>query len=618
MCGIVGIVSAHGKDMAPALQAIHHRGPDGRGAITIDAEKTQIYLGHTRLAILDLSEAGHQPMWSHDRRWCLTFNGEIYNHLELRKNLNILFRGHSDTETLVEHISHFGIEKTLQQLNGMFAFAALDTQEWKLYIARDSFGIKNTYYTEMDDGFAFASEVRALRALGAVNPSVDPIAASQLLTLRYTTSPTTIWQNIQRLGPGELLILDIRTGQKIKERFSKPNTGSFKGSLQEAVSNYREILTSAINRQLLSDVPVGMLLSGGIDSALIAAMAKSNGYNLSTYTVGFGVGSQECEIAEAEHTASVLGLKNTVTTVSSEDLRNIFIKCVRQIEEPLGTVSVLPMWYLCELARKDVKVVLSGQGSDEPWGGYRRHQLEILRSKLPSPTLWLLLGRLLNNEKIKRRMPEFLRRAVHAVPIENRAQRFAASYELFSANERAALLGFDSDGGAREQVEHWLEWLDKIETHPSERMLRIDTRMNLSDDLLLYTDKISMAHALEVRVPMLDNTVIEFIESLPIEYRVKIGKTKIVHRALSETYLPKEIVYRPKKGFQVPLSHWLRTQWREWAESILFAPNSKFSSLIDIQALRPMWNDHLTMRRDLSTQLFTLLNLAILMEAEMT
>lgn len=619
MCGIVGSIGGH-RQLSDAITAIGHRGPDSHGDATFDLNGTTVRLGHTRLAILDLSAAGHQPMWSRDRRWCITFNGEVYNHNELRKNLSGPFRGHSDTETLVEYLAQHGIRELLGRMNGMFAFAAVDTQTGHLYLVRDPFGIKPLYFVDdaTADGtdaprFAFSSEVRALKALGCVSPQLDREALHTLLTLRYVPSPATLWQDVRRLPPGHVLDLDLATARSTIDCYVRPVADRFHGSQQDAVAAYRQVLQGAIDRQLLSDVPVGLLLSGGIDSALIAALAKDSGHRLSTYTVGFGAGRTECEIDDAAHTAQVLGLENRAVQVSADDLRAAFTQAVAQIEEPLGTVSILPMWYLTKLAREDVKVVLTGQGSDEPWGGYRRYQMEILRNRIPLQPFWSLTRLLQNNPRV-RRAPEFVRRALHAAHRSDRTERYLAIYEQFSQQERQALLRSTSNGQATKSIQYWLDWLADTRLERAEPMLRIDTRMNLADDLLLYGDKISMAYALEARVPMLDNEVVAFIESLPLSYRVGLAKTKIVHRALAETYLPGAIVHRPKKGFQVPFGHWLRNEWRDWAESLMFDAGSRLDDVFARDEVRKIWEQHLRGDMDRSTQLFMLLAMQVWLE----
>jgi asparagine synthase (glutamine-hydrolysing) len=612
MCGIVGIAGT-GTNNAPVdinalLALLHHRGPDSQGSCTLAVAGRSVVLGHTRLAILDLTPSGHQPIASRDGRWWLTFNGEIYNHLALRASLPGRFRGHSDTETLVEALAAYGIEATLPKLNGMFAFCAVDTLEKKLYLARDPFGIKPLYYRENGEVLSFASEARALRALEASPPKVDREALQTFLTLRYVPSPRTLWENVLRLPPGHCLTRDLASGATDLRCFIKPTAERFEGSLAEAVRAYHDQLRLAVERQLLSDVPVGILLSGGIDSALVAALAREQGRELPCFSVGFGGNHAECELDAAAETAAVLGFPFVPVTVSPEELWDAVPGIVNSVEEPLGTTSILPMWYLVHRARRDVTVVLTGQGSDEPWGGYTRYQSEVLRRLLPAPAILKGPGKLADRLLA---LPEFAQRALRSIPVADIALRFEEAYALFTSEERRLLTGDSGDGCAIQDIRRWLRWAAPVECQPVEKMMRIDSRMNLADDLLIYGDKISMATALETRVPMLDIELVRFVESLPIAYRVGINARKVVHKKLAETFLPSAIVHRPKRAFQVPFGAWLRGEWRDRVGSTLFESNAPYSEMIDVKSLRQLWDSHQSGARDHSRKLYALFILAM-------
>jgi asparagine synthase (glutamine-hydrolysing) len=497
------------------------------------------------------------------------------------------------------------VEETLLQLNGMYAFAALDTLEGKLYLARDPFGIKPVYYFAEGHRFAFASEVRALKALGVVH-GVDSAGLAQFLSLRYVPSPHTLWQGVRRLPPGQVLCLELAAGNITLERFIRPTCDRFHWGYAEAVEAYRTRLAAAVERQLLADVPVGVLLSGGVDSALVAAMAKDAGRALPCFTVGFGAGNAECEIADAQQTANVLGLPFHAVTVTPDDLRGALPDIVRAVEEPLGTTSIMPMWYLVQRARQEVTVVLTGQGSDEPWGGYFRYQVELLRDRLPWAAPWRVLRAAL---AMWRGKPEAVARGLASLAETEATQRIMAACALFSPEERRLLLGNEADGGASLQVDDWLRWLDEAgQISGAERMMRVDSRMNLADDLLLYGDKISMAVSLEARVPMLDIELVAFIESLPIDYRIRWRQGKVLHKAMAERYLPSEIVHRPKKGFQVPFGAWSRGPWRTWMEERLL---DGLDGLLQRRGVERLWQEHLHGKPDRSRQMFSLLMLSL-------
>jgi len=608
MCGISGLIGGD-ADFDGALREIRHRGPDGTGQKQLQAAGRSIWFGHTRLAVQDLSPAGRQPMSSQDCRWWITYNGEIYNHLQLRSQLAIDFKGHSDTETLVEYIASFGIEAALSAINGMFAFAALDTREEKLYLIRDPFGIKPLYYTRTaQDGLAFASEIKSLQKLVQTENRASAEALQTFLTLRYVPSPDTLLSGIKRLSPGHSLSFDLASGSISIRCYVEPTRERFNGTVQDAVDTYHGLLQETVRRQLLSDVPVGILLSGGIDSALIASVAAETGRGLHGFTVGFGDQHQECELNDAAQTASILEMVHVPVCVTAEMLQKAFIDIIAALEEPLGTTSVLPMWYLVQRARQDVTVVLTGQGSDEPWGGYRRYQVEILRQFLPGKALLKYMQFV---PDLWKTMPEFIARGLRTLPVSDLPARFLEAYSLFDSRERFQLTGNSGTGQAAERVSKWLQWLNGADLSTAESMMHIDARMNLADDLLLYGDKISMAHSLEARVPMLDLELVKFVESLPLHYRLKLGDSKRVHKLMAEKYLPSEIVHRPKKGFQVPFAQWSRTIWKDWIADWLLDSGSPCLQMLDRSSLEKLWRNHLKGAPDRSRQIFALLMLAI-------
>jgi asparagine synthase (glutamine-hydrolysing) len=551
-------------------------------------------------------------MSSADARWLITFNGEIYNHLELRRELSRTWRGHSDTETLVEAISEWGVDATARRLNGIFAFGALDREKGKLYLVRDPFGVKPLYYAKTADGLGFSSEIRSLSIVSARRFAIDRESLSTFLSLRFVPSPNTLLEGLMRLAPGHILCRPVAGDQISVTCYVEPARATFAGSLDEAVDRYQDGVATAVRRQLLSDVPVGVLLSGGIDSALVAAMAADAGFKTPCFTVGYRDQTSACEIDDAAHTAKVLGLPHHVVRVDHEDLWQALESAVVATEEPLVTTSVLPMWYLCQRARQDVTVVLTGQGSDELLGGYRRYQGELYRN-LPlfkhlihaaSP----LLDRLPN-------VSDSVERSARSAAIDDVVARFESEYCVFPSETRRRLIGEAGSGRALESIAHWLQWASHgRKLSAAEQMMCIDMRLGLADDLLLYGDKVSMAHSLEARVPLLDMDLVDLVESLPGEFKLTLNRSKIVHKRMANRYLPSAIVNRPKKGFQVPFSDMIRTTWRDRCSDALFTGGVLAGLGIESSTVRALWDEHQRGFRDRSRQIFALLGLSVWMK----
>ncbi len=615
MCGIFGTTKNLSEGELHSLKAlIHHRGPDSSGEVRIPlADQRQLTFAHTRLAIQDLTQAGHQPMPSADNRWTVTFNGEIYNHHHMRHQLNRQFRGSSDTETLVEMLADVGIEKTLEQLNGIFGFAAYNAETGMLYIVRDHFGTKPVYYRFENEELSFSSEIKPLLALGnkgkSGSASIDQEGLELFLNLRYTPSTKTLLSGIERIPPGHYLCYNTKTKALSSHCYIQPTTLRFVGSFDDAVSAYHDVFKQAVTDQLLSDVPVGILLSGGIDSALVATYATEASNDLTAFTVGFGGIHDECEIADAAETAQVLGLKHESVTVDPLKLVDCLSDIIRSVEEPLGTTSIMPMWYLTECAKRNSTVVLTGQGSDEPWGGYNRYKMELLLQKMPFLKS-AIFGPLRGAENLFKN--DSIRRGLASLGYSNTCERFLSQYRLFSRQD-ANKLANANEQLTLDKIQYWMDWLDKCNHDASlpEQMMRVDTRMNLADDLLLYADKISMHYALEARVPMLDKNLVEFVETLPLAYKSNIKSGKLVHKALAKRYLPAQIVNRKKKGFQVPFGDWSRNQWRDYVEAALCQSNNKLFNILDEKTVQSIWQQHASGKLDRSRQIFSLLTLSL-------
>lgn len=539
-------------------------------------------------------------MTSADGRFELVFNGEIYNHEDLRPKLkDISFRGHSDSETFLNYIACFGIN-TVNELNGIFSFGLLDKQSKVLYLVRDRYGVKPMYYMQRGDKFVFSSEIRLIRRLFDVTVSRENLA--ELLKLRYCPSPDTLFNEIHKVRPGHILKYDLETHSITTFSFIQPVELNDDISFKEALREYGVLFEKAVERQLMSDVDIGVLLSGGIDSALVAHYAQKHySKKIKSFTVGFKDLSDTNELIEARATANLVGTDHHEIVVSSANFEEIFAKCISIIEEPLGTTSVIPMYFLNEEVKKYLKVVLTGQGADEPLGGYDRYQGELLRSYVPSSAFALAgsLTGLVNSEKLSR--------GINSLGETDTITRFEKIYALFSDEEIEALLGSNSRKST-ENITYFYNLLKSDEREPIEAMMSLDMRMNLSDDLLLYTDKVSMNFSVEARVPLLDNELSGFIESLPHQYRLRLGKGKLIHKKFAEQVLPKEIVHRSKKGFYSPTNAWFRGEIGRRLRATLTNPKSKFAAHLNVGVVDRIFQEHMD-GRNREKQLFMLVSL---------
>lgn len=564
MCGILGSINF--DSTGKYLDCIRHRGPDGAGEKTIRIGNNLVSLLHRRLSIVDLSEAGSQPMNSANNQLCIIFNGEIYNHLELKEKINgTSFRGHSDTETIVNYFNHFDILHHIGELNGIFAFALLDIPGKRLFLARDRFGVKPLYYSFSDDRLIFSSELKPIRA--ALHPDTAKGLLINSLRMRYTPSPFTIYENIKKVEPGQLLEFDLEEHislKKIRFASSPSSSGSRKGELKNLTKEYGDLFVQAVERQLMADVEVGILLSGGIDSALVAAVAKDKTRKtIKAFTIGFEEDSDEVdEVENASQTASVLGLEHFYKRITFADLLGSIEKIAEIVEEPIATTSIIPAYFLSELAASHVKVVLSGQGADEPLGGYDKYKaIPFLKSlKLPDTLRkFTRFGRKFYNdrENLRRFITAFQQRDLIDAYMEfNSIASDEAIENLIAPSHRQDLLSqVEKAGNSIKKI-----WKDRFQPYTEDAglFLYYDLRTSLADDLLMYTDKITMNFSLECRVPILDNDLIAFIESLDNSCKFNLRDSKIIHRAFAREYLPSDIINRKKLGFKSPTESWFR------------------------------------------------------------
>ena len=568
MCGIIGSINFPIENSL--LDLIRHRGPDRQSIYNDSAGKHNISFAHARLSIVDLSDAGNQPMISEDENYYLIFNGEIYNHLQLREKLKFKnFRGHSDTETILYYLIENGID-AIKDFNGIFAFAFYDKKEKTVFLARDRYGVKPLYYYKDSQKMIFSSEIRPIKKV--INTSLDSDSLNLLLNLRYCPSPATLYKGIYKIRPGHYAEIDLKKDNLniILKPFIEKYGKRLDISFNDAVNQYGDLFEKAIKRQLMSDVEVGVLLSGGIDSALVAGIAsKYLPYKLKAYTVGFDSSYSVNELEMAHNTAKYFGLDHKTVKINSRNFFDIFHKCSGIVEEPIATTSIIPMYYLSELASKDVKVVLTGQGADEPLGGYNKYQCELYKKKFPN-ILFKIVSGLINMSGTKN---ENLIKGAHALTINDDIKRFNNIYSTFSEDEITKLTG-SSDIPSNKYIAYYYNLLNcKSMKGSAEKMMAMDLHMNLSDDLLLYTDKITMNFSMECRVPLLDLPLVDFIMRLPESYKLKIRKTKIIHKEYAKSMLPQSIINRPKYGFLSPTDLWFREDMGRIKDMLLSSDN---------------------------------------------
>lgn len=602
MCGIAGIFGPGPVDtglLVAMTGALSHRGPDDAD-FWID-EAAGMGFGHRRLAVLDLSPAGRQPMLSACGRYALTFNGEIYNHLDLRTALGgpggPRWRGHSDSETLVEAIARWGLETTLSRCAGMFALGLWDREARRLSLVRDRFGEKPLYYGRIGGDFVFASELRALRLHPAFDPAIDRHALGLLAARAYVPAPRSIHSGISKLGPASILTVDADNEPRIARYWCSRDvlehglTNPF-GDEREAREAIEGALALAIREQAVADVPVGLFLSGGVDSSTIAALHRAHaGLPLRTFSIGFSEAGFD-ESAHAKAVALQLGSDHSARTFSAADAQAVIPRLPAIYDEPFADPAQMPTVLLARLAREQVTVALTGDGGDELFGGYARYRhaarLARIARRLPGRQG---IGRL-------RRLPlgASLERTLAHV---GRAGDLAALYTSF----RDAWTGEPSPVVGADEAEP-LD-LDVAGAPPILRMMHADAVSYLPDDVLCKVDRAAMAVSLETRLPFLDHRVVEAIARAPHRLRTAPGKPLL--RDILAAHLPQDLFNRPKAGFTVPVGDWLRTPLRDWAETLLSPERLHRDGFFRPEPVVKRWRNHLAGRRDHSAALWPIL-----------
>jgi asparagine synthase (glutamine-hydrolysing) len=637
MCGIAGLLAAPGRTEAASedalvrmRDALAHRGPDDAGA-WIDAEQG-IALGHRRLAVVDLSAAGHQPMVSHCGRYVAVYNGEIYNHIELRGELGPLpWRGHSDTETLLALFTRHGVIDALPRLVGMFALAVWDREAATLTLARDRMGEKPLYWGHIGEaGIGFGSELRALQAHPAWRGQVDRDALALLMRHNCIPAPLSIWRGVHKLAPASWVSL-ARDGRITQGRYwhlARLALEAMEHPLQlsdsDAADQLEARLGATLRGQMLADVPLGAFLSGGIDSStIVALMARQSSQKVRTFCIGFGGGATS-EAAHARAVARHLGTDHTELIVGASDALALVPQLPRLYDEPFADSSQMPTLLVAQLARRHVTVALSGDAGDELFAGYNRYLIAhrvwprlqhvplALRRALAGlirrapPATWdALLSQLQRVLPATRRHGDVgtklhkLARDVLPAADSRALYRALASHW---ADPAQFVIGAGDLPGITDRPELAPHWRD-----PVAGMSIADQLGYLPDDILVKVDRAAMAHSLETRAPFLDHRLVEWSWKLPMHQKIRDGQTKWLLRQVLYRHVPRALVERPKQGFAVPLDAWLRGPLREWAEALIDSARLEREGYLKPAPIRAAWNEHVSGRRDRGHELWDVL-----------
>lgn len=632
MCGIAGFLSLNSLDSKRILKTMvskmNHRGPDSNGIWY--NKNYNIGFAHARLAIVDLSISGHQPMNSISERYTMVFNGEIYNHKAIRKKIEasskIQWKGTSDTETIVAAIECWGLNKTIENCVGMFSIALWDAKEEKITLVRDRMGEKPLYYGWVNGNFVFASELKPIQSFPLFSNPINRNALNLFLKHSAIPDPYSIYEDIYKLEPGTILSLNVKTKVIEKEEYwsiekiaNANNKPSFTGSKEQAVVNLEQLLKDSIQLQAQADVPLGAFLSGGVDSSVIVALMQAQSTNkVNTFSIGF----DQKEYNEANHAKKVanhIGTNHRETYITGKEVLDIVPLLPKIFTEPFSEASQIPTYLVAKIAKKEVTVSLSGDAGDELFCGYSRYQLAnkswnrssqipyLLRhtiskaiSNLPTGLLEVLLKPLEGKTDMNGLKINPVDRLLKIAPLlnfNNRKELYAKGFMTHNLDTADWIL---NTGEAKSLFDNNKLAIDSFFAE----MMAVDLMTYLPNNNLAKVDRASMANSLETRVPLLDHRIVEFAMALPMEYKLQNGVDKWVLRQVLYKYVPKSLIERPKMGFGVPLAAWMRGPLKEWCENLINKKRLDEEGFFDSNIIQTKWKEHINMKRNWHAQLW--------------
>lgn len=604
MCGIAGICRYHGNgidDIKEMNRKIYRRGPDS-GSYWIDRQERVVF-GHRRLAIVDLSENGAQPMESPSKRYVLCFNGEIYNYKSLQKQMEkegifLRLKGTSDTEVILNAFEQYGVDKTLSLMKGMFAIALWDREEKKLYLMRDRVGEKPLYYGFINGSFVFASDIAALEAVSGFQNKINNEVLSLYFQYGYIPAPYSIYHDIFKLEPGTYLVAEsnfinyqLKTYWSMKDTAVKGQSHLFKGSEREAAKHLEYLLKDAVKGQMIADVPLGAFLSGGIDSALVVSLMQSLSKDkVRTFTIGF----EEDTYNEAEYAKEIaahLGTKHTELYVGRQDALQAIQDLPKAYAEPFADSSQIPTMLVSKMTRQHVTVSLSGDAGDELFCGYNTYR--VAKSEMESM-----------NRRFGK-LPKPVRRSIGTLcrniagPYSRNLYKAGNYFTMNSAEEAHRRMGMEDArysylSGMRTRLPHNNTiYQDGLLEGCENNLMLMDLMQYHPDDILVKVDRAGMYYSLETRIPLLDKDVIEFAWELPLSFKFRDGVTKKIMRDVLYQYVPKEMMERPKKGFSMPIQQWLQAgELNVWAEDILQMGRTRYQDILNIKIIDSLWKEY--------------------------